>query len=272
MNEDPKLILGAFRPSGADAHDPAFAEALAAAERDPQLAAWLREAQEFDRAIAGKLRAVEVPPTLRAKILAGGRASQRPAWWLQPKVWAIAALLLLLVGGAWRWLAPGSGLPAWQTQAVATLDGVVGARVKLDREWPEPEKLVAWLQEQSAPVLPALPDALASRKAIGCKTWDWRGLKFGMVCLHLEGSASAHLVTTWHGGLKGAPPLGQMIYGQAGQWSTATWSEGGLACMLLTDAGDVELRKLVAGAHGAGAPSPRFVSTGRGRPYSLSRP
>lgn len=269
MNEDPKLILGAYRASGADANDPAFAEALAAAERDPQLAAWFREAQEFDRAIATKLGGIAVPENLRAKILEGGRASRRAAWWLQPRLWAIAALLLLLVGVAWVWLPHGSGLAAWQTQAVATLDGVIGARVQLDREFPEPEKLVAWLQEQSAPVLPTLPDALANRTAIGCKKWEWRGLKFGMVCLHLEGSQTAHLVTTFHGGLKGAPPLGQMIYGQAGKWSTATWSEGGLACMLLTDAGDVELRKLVAEAREEGALPARVASTGRGRPDPL---
>lgn len=245
MNEDPKLILGALRPNGADANDPAFAEALAAAERDPQLAAWFREAQEFDRAIADKLRGVEVPGELRAKILAGGHASRRTAWWLQRKVWALAALLMVLAGLSALWLTRASGLAAWQRQGIAVLDDVEASRLDLDHESSDPEKLVAWLQEKSAPVLPTLPDSLAARRSFGCKTWEWRGLRLALVCFDLGNSQTAHLVTTFHGGLKGAPPLGQMIYGQAGKWSTATWSEGGLACMLLTDAGDDVLKKLL---------------------------
>ena len=269
MNEDPKLILGALRPNGQDANDPAFAEARSAAERDPALAAWLRETEEFDRAIASKLRAVAAPADLRAKILAGGRASRQPAWWARSRVWAIAAMLMALAGVTWFWMADRAGFAPWQTHGIAVLDDVLAARAKLDRELPEPEKLVTWLLEQSAPVLPTLPDALAVRQAIGCKTWEWRGRKLAMVCFHMEDSATAHLISTWHGGLKGAPPPGHMLYGHIGKWDTATWSEGGLACMLVTDAGDEELRKLVAATHGEGVPSPRVASTRRGRPSTL---
>ena len=76
MNDQAKLLLSAYRPGGADATDPAFAEALAQAGRDPQLRAWLEESQRFDEAIAGKLRSVEVPANLRATILAGAKFSQ----------------------------------------------------------------------------------------------------------------------------------------------------------------------------------------------------
>lgn len=246
MNEDPKLILGAYRPNGQDANDPTFAEALAAAGRDPQLGAWFREAQEFDAAIAGKLRGVAVPENLRAKILSGARASRRQSWWVRPKLWAIAALLLVLAGVAWFWTADRSGYAPWQTHGIAVLDDVLAAKAKLDRELPESDQLVAWLQEQSAPVLPTLPDALAARPAIGCKTWEWRGLKFAMVCFHLEGTSTAHLISTFQGGLKGAPPLGHMLYAQQGKWRTATWSEGGLACMLVTDASEDGMQKLLS--------------------------
>ena len=261
MNEDPKLILGACRPNGADAEDPVFAVALAAAQRDPQLAVWFREAQDFDRAMAGKLREIPVPGNLRAKILAGGRASRPLKWWARPRVWALAALLLgsAIVGGLW--MSAGAGLAGWQRHALGVLDAVEAEKVPLDHELPEPEKLVTWLQERSAPVLATLPDALAERRAFGCKTWEWRGLRFSMVCFDLGGSATAHLISTWQGGLKGAPPLGHMRYARVGNWHTATWSEGGLACMLVTDAGDEELRKLLA--QGAAGPPPRVASARR---------
>ena len=37
-NERAKFVLGAYRPNGADAKDPTFAEALEQAKHDPNLA------------------------------------------------------------------------------------------------------------------------------------------------------------------------------------------------------------------------------------------
>jgi len=81
VNEQARLLLSAYRHSGGDANDPAFAEALALAQRDPQLRAWLEESQHFDRAISERLRSLDVPPDLRETILAGARLSRAPRWW-----------------------------------------------------------------------------------------------------------------------------------------------------------------------------------------------
>jgi hypothetical protein len=156
----------------------------------------------------------------------------------------------------------GVRMAPWQREALAFVRGVAAGQMKLDRESPQPAELVAWLQEQQAPVLPTLPDALASACAIGGRTWQWRGLKFAALSFRLEGTATAHLVSTWLGGLKGAPPPGQMNYLRADGWNVATWSEGGLACLLATDAGEEDLLRLLA-SRGQGAPSLRVAVLGR---------
>ena len=98
MNDQARLILSAYRPGGQDAGDPAFAEALEQARRDPAVAQWLSEQQQFDLALTEKLREVPVPASLRSTILAGARASRPPQWWAQSKVWALAAAVAVLAG------------------------------------------------------------------------------------------------------------------------------------------------------------------------------
>src|SRR4029434_1394545 len=78
-------------------------EALAQAQRDPQLRAWLEDSQHFDRAISERLRSLDVPPDLRATILAGGRLSRPPRWWQSRRLWAIAAMFALAATATWFW-------------------------------------------------------------------------------------------------------------------------------------------------------------------------
>ncbi|HEY0967737.1 MAG TPA: hypothetical protein VGD88_10135 [Opitutaceae bacterium] len=80
--EQAKFILQACRPGGQDAADPAFVEALAQAERDPALKAWLERERAFDAQVVSKCKMVVPPASLRVAILAGGRASRRsqPQW------------------------------------------------------------------------------------------------------------------------------------------------------------------------------------------------
>lgn len=109
-NEEAKFILGAYRPDGRDATDPQFAEALAQAERDPELRRWLERQRAFDRAVTERLAAVTPPPGLREAILAGSRVSQpRRPWWTNP-AWlaAAAALVVLAFVGSWMARTPGS--------------------------------------------------------------------------------------------------------------------------------------------------------------------
>lgn len=63
--------MGCFRPDGADAGDPDFAEALRLAAEDRELGEWLARERARDAAFAQALGEVEIPEELRQEIMAG---------------------------------------------------------------------------------------------------------------------------------------------------------------------------------------------------------
>jgi uncharacterized membrane protein YbaN (DUF454 family) len=103
-NDEAKFILRAYRPSGADAADPKFADALAQAKRDPSLGKWLADEQALDQAIAAKLQRVAVPSDLRESILAGAKVSASTPWWRNGYIkLAMAACLLVAIGASFSY-------------------------------------------------------------------------------------------------------------------------------------------------------------------------
>lgn len=64
-----RFILQSFRPDGADAQDPDFAEALTLATEDRELGEWLARERAQDAAFAAALADVEIPEDLRESIL-----------------------------------------------------------------------------------------------------------------------------------------------------------------------------------------------------------
>ena len=98
MNDEQiKFLLGAYRPGGRGAIDPALAEALEETKRSPELRAWFEREQAFGAAVTDKLRAVAPPAGLREAILAGGRLGVRTPWWRRPMTLAVAAGVALLL-------------------------------------------------------------------------------------------------------------------------------------------------------------------------------
>lgn len=65
------MILRSFRPDGADAADPDFAEALNLAAADRELGEWLARERARDAEFSEALSRVEIPESLREEILFG---------------------------------------------------------------------------------------------------------------------------------------------------------------------------------------------------------
>ncbi len=68
--EQARFVLRSFRPDGADAGDPDFAEALALAMGNRELGEWLASERAFDADFAKALGSVDLPETLREDIMA----------------------------------------------------------------------------------------------------------------------------------------------------------------------------------------------------------
>lgn len=69
-NDEARFILKSFRPDGADAQDPDFAEALKLAIENRELGEWLSSERALDSAFANAMGSLDLPNHLRADILA----------------------------------------------------------------------------------------------------------------------------------------------------------------------------------------------------------
>ena len=70
-NDETKLILRAYRPSGQDAFNPLFAVPLERVRHNPELQNWFATECAFDLRIQAKLRnAITIPADLKANLLA----------------------------------------------------------------------------------------------------------------------------------------------------------------------------------------------------------
>lgn len=68
--EQARFVLRSFRPDGADAGDPDFAEALKLAAENRELGEWLASERAFDADFASALETVNLPEHLREDIMA----------------------------------------------------------------------------------------------------------------------------------------------------------------------------------------------------------
>ena len=95
--EQARFVLRSFRPDGADAGDPDFAEALKRAVENRELGEWLADERAFDAEFAMALGAVDLPGQLREDIfacLAGERGDFPQAEDMNDAAWigALASL------------------------------------------------------------------------------------------------------------------------------------------------------------------------------------
>ena len=246
MKEQARLLLSAYRPGGSDANDPAFAEALALAQRDPQLRAWLEDSQHFDRAISERLRSLDVPPDLRATILAGAKLSRPRHWWQRGQLWAAAAAVVVLAAAiAIMWPASAPELATWQTDSLEILDAVEKAALSLDVENPQLAPLVDWLNTRAGPAPALVPLPLAGKRTFGCKMILSHGRKVSMICFDLGNREAAHLFTTPRAGLRILPPDNHPAFKQLRNWNLASWSSGQQVHMLASDIEEGRFRQLV---------------------------
>ena len=77
--EQARFILRSFRPDGADAAEPDFAQALHLAAADRELGEWLSRERAQDAEFSRVLSRIEIPETLREEILFGLAAERGEA-------------------------------------------------------------------------------------------------------------------------------------------------------------------------------------------------
>jgi hypothetical protein len=239
-NQEAKFILQAYRANGADAADPAFKEALAQAQSDPSLKQWFEREQTFDRAVAAKIRAAAVPPSLRAAILAGARAGEtKRSVWRQPVWLAAAACIAVMLGGAVLTLRSRSFAITPDTFAAFALeDKLHGHHGGHGQETAALQAALADAQTRLARGLPADLDRL---RAAGCRTLNLSGRDVLEVCF-VRGAAEFHLYVMKR---DDARAIRDLRFSDEGRQTAMVWADDRYVYAAVGDGGRDALKALL---------------------------
>jgi hypothetical protein len=221
--EEAKQILGAYRPSGGDASNPRFAQALQIVERDPDLAHWLHRQRQFDAAVAEGLKAATVPADLKASIIAHRKVVRLSVFrnWRVRAAAAAAVLLALAAAGLVGRGKPGP-FPKFRSELIEKAwDG----ESHLDFESSDVIRLKQWLARQFAPADFTLPQGLRDARLVGSRVVEAEGCRVPMICL-IDGAKHLHLFVVEGMEFAELPPEGAPDFQKCGAWKTASWQHG----------------------------------------------
>lgn len=261
-NDEAKFILRAYRPGGRDAADPQFAEALAQARRDPELARWLAEQTALDAAIGAKFQTVPVPADLKASILAGRKVVPLPVtpWWrirIHPAATAASlAVTFGLIGflalheppepranfagyskDLTDYLGKGYGVLPRHAHLASTEVNYFGAQsYRMNYRSPNLEDIRVWLKEHGGHTEFAVPPSLHKPLNLGCAVMDWRGRRVTLLAFQTGRSLphdKVHLAIIHAADLPDAPPRERPRFGAGEDWTTAAWTDGALTYLLM---------------------------------------
>ena len=231
-----KFILQARRPDGSDDAEPRFAEALEQARRDPVLAEWLAREQAFDTAVAGKLRAVQPPESLRAAILAGSRMSRPVPFWRKPQVLALAACGVLLFGLVALWPASRASVESTDQLALGVMNEV-GSDAHREAMPHARGALGALLADSGRRLSAGVPLEFAALKADGCRSLKIGGRDVMEVCFQRGGTF--HLYVARREDFDGET---EPMFRERGGVASVAWADAKHAYVLVTGEGAAALR------------------------------
>lgn len=233
--EEARRTLAAYRPDDQDQADPQFAEALREAERDPELARWLAEEREFDRAIAAHLESVPAPFGLKTRILAGAapRTSPKPGWAAALAVAAALLFLLAQIVSPWRESAHNASLLADYEREMVSF---IQLTPPLEKESSDLDEIKNWLAQNKVQQV-SVPPRLAALDPVGCRILSFRGRKVTLICFKRAEKNLAHLFVVDRAVLPKLDPGGAPVYADEGKWTTVSWAEKDRAYMIAVQGG-----------------------------------
>ena len=240
MNKDEiRKILASVRPGGQDAADPLIASAKESAQKDPELARWFEEQQEFDRKFAEALGEIPIPAGLQTRIMAAasGRIRQpsrslirQRSLWPRRFGWAAAAIAVLvaLFSFSRALFQPAVSLADFRGEMISFIKLVP----PLELESPDLERIQTWLGRTDAPADVSVPPGLSALEPVGCRVLFFRGQKVTLICFRRSGTKLVHLLVLDHLALQSLRSDGAPVFVQEGEWMTAAWREKGRIYLL----------------------------------------
>lgn len=242
--DEAKRILSLYRP-WADANDPDFAEALALARADAELARWFEQHCATQSAIRSSLKQIAPPPGLKEQVISERRARVMVRRRRNVLLAVGAAVFLALAG----WIVHEQSREA-PNQFANFRHRMIRTALRgysMDLETNDLAVVRAYLGGHSAPTNYVIPQALGNSQPTGCAILTWQGRRVSMVCFHSGrplqpgDKADLFLFVTERG--PELRPLDSTKFKQVNQVATATWMENGLIYLLATPGDEDFLKK-----------------------------
>lgn len=201
-NNTAREILSAYRPSGEDAHDSIFRDALAQCQHDPDMREWLRSEREFDDFAATALEMIRVPQEGKARLLQTAvgleispaqrslATAERPRilTWSRGFLRAGIGFAATLIVGLLVWQIGFSPQEPALDNDDFTMGSLVSSGMPLSFRADDQEQVVAWLASGGAPVPDGFPGHLDQASALGCRVYELpQGGKISLICLLMSG-------------------------------------------------------------------------------------
>jgi len=226
-------ILLSWRP-GVDDNVHPFAEALAFAQSDPELRRWVEEERIRHGAIRGKLGEIEVPAGLAGAILAQRPIPFRPASTFR-QLLQLAAALIVLLGLAFHWFAPGPRNDIAHYEAYLTKLVAQGYHMSLQSN--DAARIRSFLAGNQAPSDYSLSKPVSLTTPLGCATLSWNGNPVTMLCFRDKPDRNLWLFVVDRQAIPNRAPNPEPRIDQFGDYSAATWESGGRTYVLTVKGG-----------------------------------
>ncbi len=249
INEAQNILL-LYRPGTADAADPQIAEALALAQREPELARWLEEHCVFQESLRAKFRQIPVPAGLKEQIVSEQSARDRITA-RHPRL-TVAALLLVIALCAFAvfW-------QQWRPQAEALavcrnhMMGIATSGYGMELLTTNQAEIRSYLAKRHAAADYVLPAALAKATLVGCAVQDWQKQKVSMLCFRTGRPLPPHQTTDlWlfvvpQASIKDAPESGEREVITINGLVTAVWTQGDKVYLLGTTGNEAAIQQFL---------------------------
>jgi hypothetical protein len=245
--EKPKLrdILGCCPPDREPTYDAEWAEALAKAQRDPELRAWHEQEKEFDRRIGARLKSLPVPADLRAKLTPPELSPQIIAF-----PWALLrnAAVFVVAGGLILWGITGSreepataGNPPNQPVYAQFSSAFYGELTSLFQREPEFDyfsenlaELRLRVKEVGGPEASEVPEAIDELQGFRCRLFNWEKSKVSLICMRKNDQSYHLFVIEDPTATPPTSPRTAPTFDQMDNWAFASWAGDGKTYVLGT--------------------------------------
>ena len=244
MNDaEARAILSVYRPGESGIEDPRFEQAKCYAKSHPEVAQWWAEQQELDDLIALKLVSTPVPSDLKMRLTAWEQRSLRRTTWSRAALLLAASIVAAAVMfSSWRGpFQPAVSLADYRDEMVS----FVKVTPKLELESSDLSRLQEFLAKANAPAHFNIPEKLKDLGPLGCRVLRFHGHDVSLICFERAEGKLVHLLVIEVAAVAKADGATNPQYAAEGEWTTATWTEGGHTYLVTTKGDRTLLEKYV---------------------------